>query len=316
MDVLTDALEAIHMKSVIHGRLELTAPWGVRIDAGRSGFLVVTRGTCWMEVAGADEPFQLAGGDYVLLPGGQAHVLKDSPSTPARPAAEVFGGARSAGGMGCQPGGIHHYGGGGALTTIVGGCFFFEGERKSPLVESLPPVVHVKGDGGPSVQWLETSLQFVASEMALGLPGAETVVSRLADILFVQAVRSHLVQAGETRGWLRALVDPQIGAALSLIHERPQDAWTVQSLAERVAMSRSAFAARFADLVEEPPLTYVARWRMDKASRLLRTTRASIGEIAGKVGYDAEAAFSKAFKRWMGMPPGAYRRAQGGPGVA
>jgi AraC-like DNA-binding protein len=160
------------------------------------------------------------------------------------------------------------------------------------------------------VKWLETSLQFMASEMASGQPGAETVVSRLADILFVQAVRAHLAQgrAGAT-GWLRAIVDPRIGPALSLIHQRPEEPWTVEALASRVAMSRSAFAARFTALVEEPPLTYLTRWRMHRATRLLRTSPANVGEIAARVGYEAEAAFNKAFKRWIGVPPGAYRRA-------
>jgi AraC-like DNA-binding protein len=107
---------------------------------------------------------------------------------------------------------------------------------------------------------------------------------------------------------LRALVDPQIGRALSLIHERPEDDWTIESLASKVGMSRSAFAARFAQLVEEPPLTYLTRWRMQKASRLLETSHAGVAEVAKRVGYDAEAAFCKAFRRWIGVAPGAYRR--------
>lgn len=308
MDVLTDVLEAIHLKSAIHGRLELTAPWGLRLDAGRCGFYVVTRGTCWLELDGVEELAQLAAGDFVMLPKGQAHVLKDDPRTRPVPAAEALGkcpGKRT----GCQPGGILHYGGGGALTTLVGGCFLFEDGKKNPLVASLPPMIHVKGDGGTAVHWLEASLQFVASEMASGHPGAETVVSRLADILFVQAIRAHLAQSGkEARGWLGALVDPQIGQALGLIHQQPEQSWTVASLASAVGMSRSAFAGRFAHLVGEPPLTYLTRWRMDKAARLLRSGYASIGEVAARVGYDAEAAFSKAFKRWTGVAPGAYRR--------
>ncbi|MDP9179956.1 MAG: helix-turn-helix transcriptional regulator [Gemmatimonadota bacterium] len=134
-------------------------------------------------------------------------------------------------------------------------------------------------------------------------------MSRLADILVVQAVRAHLAQnGGGCKGWLRALVDPQIGQALSLIHQKPEADWTVESLASKVGMSRSAFAARFAQQVEEPPLTYLTRWRMQKASRLLETTPAGVAEIAKRVGYDAEAAFSKAFKRWIGVAPGAYRR--------
>ena len=177
------------------------------------------------------------------------------------------------------------------------------------LFDSLPPVVHVKGDAGTTVRWLEANLQFVASEMASGEPGFETIVSRLADILVVQAVRAHVAQTGGgCKGWLRALIDPQIGRALSLIHEKPEDDWTVESLASKVGMSRSAFAARFAQLVEEPPLTYLTRWRMQKASRLLETSPAGVAEVAKRVGYDAEAAFSKAFKRWIGVAPGAYRR--------
>jgi transcriptional regulator GlxA family with amidase domain len=170
-------------------------------------------------------------------------------------------------------------------------------------------VLHVKGDAGTTVRWLEASLPFVASEMASGEPGFETIVSRLADILVVQAVRAHLAQTGGgCKGWLKALIDPQIGRALSLIHEKPEDDWTVESLASKVGMSRSAFAARFAQLVEAPPLTYLTRWRMQKASRLLETSHAGVAEVAKRIGYDAEAAFSKAFKRWIGVAPGAYRR--------
>jgi len=146
-------------------------------------------------------------------------------------------------------------------------------------------------------------------EMSSGQPGAATIVSRLADILFVQAIRAHVAARGaDAKGWLRALSDQQIGKALSLIHERPNAPWSVETLADEVAMSRSAFAARFSELVEEPPLTYLTRWRMQRASKLLRTSDDTIATVASKVGYDAEAAFSKAFKRWMGSAPGAFRR--------
>jgi AraC-like DNA-binding protein len=307
MDVLTDALEAVHLKSLIHGHLELTAPWGLHLDNGHSGFYFVTRGSCWLEVSD-DEPLPLATGDFVLLPRGQPHVVRDSRRTRPTPAWKAFGSSPR---EGCQPG-RKRFGGGGAPTTMVGGCFEFEDGEKSPLVASLPAVIHVKGhDGGTAVRWLEAGLQFLASEMAAGQPGAETVVSRLADILFVQAVRAHLAQIGpDATGWLRAVVDSKIGEALSAIHQMPEAQWTVESLAAHVAMSRSAFAARFTHLLGEPPLTYLTRWRMQKATRMLRTSQASIGEVAARVGYVAEAAFSKAFKRWMGAAPGAYRRAR------
>ena len=235
-------------------------------------------------------------------------MLCDDRRTPAVPIAEACrqpAGARPP----CQPGGIFHYGGGGALTTIIGGCFAVEDAEPVRLISALPAVIHVKGDRGTPVQWLEASLHFVASEMAAGQPGAQTVVSRLADILFVHAVRAYLAESGQdAKGWLRGLLDPQIGHALALIHQRPEAPWTVQSLATAVGMSRSAFASRFSELVEEPPLAYLTRWRMHKASRLLAGGTSGIGEVASRVGYEAEAAFSKAFKRWVGHAPGAYRR--------
>jgi len=310
MDVLTDVLEAARMKSGLYGRLELTAPWGLSFDRAAPHFYVVTRGTCWLEADGGGDPIQLGGGDLVFLPKGNPHAIKDTPTTPAVSVEQVFGsGSCDRAKENAQPAGIVRYGGGGAATTLVAGYFSTENGAQNLLFDSLPPVLHVKGDAGTTVRWLEANLQFVASEMASGEPGFETIVSRLADILVVQAVRAHLAQSGgESKGWLRALVDPQIGRALSLIHEKPEDDWTVESLASKVGMSRSAFAARFAQLVEEPPLTYLTRWRMQKASRLLETSHAGVAEVAKRVGYDAEAAFSKAFKRWIGVAPGAYRR--------
>ena len=150
----------------------------------------------------------------------------------------------------------------------------------------------------------------MACEAASGRPGARTVVSRLADILFIQIVRGFLSSTPVShRGWLRALNEPQIGAALGLIHQDPRQPWTVAMLASKVGMSRSTFAGRFAELVGEPPLHYVTRWRMQRAASLLREGRATLADIADRVGYESEAAFSKAFKRWVGAAPGAYRRA-------
>jgi AraC-like DNA-binding protein len=315
MDVLTDVLESVRIKSLISGRLDLTAPWGLEMPGGSAAFYVITRGTCWLQLDDAEQPLSLAGGDFVLLPKARRHVVRDSLDTPARPKSEVFESCRRSGG--CQPGGIFRYGGGGALTTIVGGGFLVEDGADSPLLSALPSIIHVQGDGGNAVRWFESTLQFVASEMASGQPGAETVVSRLADILFVQAVRAHLAQSGtHTTGWLRALTDPRIGQALGLIHQRPERPWTVESLAIEVGMSRSAFAARFTELACEPPLAYLTRWRMAKAARLLRVGTSSIGQVAGAVGYEAEAAFSKAFKRWNGLAPGTYRRVGANSSIA
>jgi transcriptional regulator GlxA family with amidase domain len=191
----------------------------------------------------------------------------------------------------------------------VCGCFRFEDRKNDLLIGALPPVVVLRAERNRAVPWLEATLGFIASEVQSGRPGASIVVNRLADVLFIQILRGYLAQlSSELPGWLRALSEPQIGAALSLVHQNPEQAWTVGSLASRVGMSRSAFAERFAHAVGIPPLEYVTRWRMQKAAGLLRDGSATLAEVAGRVGYDSESAFSKAFKRSLGTTPGAYRR--------
>ncbi len=314
MDVLTDVMQTVRVRSNLYGRSVLTAPWGLRIDGscgGDAGFHVITRGSCWLEVEGVDEPVPLAGGDFVLMPRGSPHVLRDSLTTPAVPVRELFADwdGRS----------VQRYGGGGIATSMVWGCFEFEDGGRNPLIESLPPMIHVRADGGPTVQWLQSTLQFVASETASGLPGADTVAARLTDILFVHAIRAHIAGCGSAgcrpTGWLRALSDPKIGQALRFIHEAPQREWTVESLAESVAMSRSAFAAHFTGLVGEPPLRYLTAWRMKKASHMLLRGEA-ITAIAHAVGYDTDAAFGKAFKKYAGTTPGEFRRQARDPAPA
>jgi len=304
-DVLTDVLETVRVGAACYGRVEAAAPWGIGVagDDHDAKFHVVLSGECLLEVEGHGEPTRLSGGDLVALPHGHAHVLRDAASSAVRPLAELFSG----------PGKCHASlatGGGGSLTTLVTGFFRFEDRRSNPLLAVLPPVIVLPGELSRNVHWLEPTLKFIACEAASGRPGAQTVISRLADVLFIQIVRGYLASlpAGSS-GWLGALGDRQIGSALGFIHQNPELDWTVQSLAAKVAMSRSAFASRFARLVGEPPLAYVTRWRMQKAAGLLRQSNATLADIAERVGYDSEAAFSKAFKRAVGSAPGAYRRA-------
>lgn len=312
MDVLTDVLQTVRVSAMCYGQVELTAPWGLRAEQAEDAiFHVVLRGSCVLEVDGVDGVVGLSSGDVFALPDGTAHVLRDCPTTPARPIAEMFAEPPADGGR------VRAYGGGGAASTLVCGCFRFEDRRNNPLLSVLPPLVLIRGRDGRAVDWLEPTLRFIAAEADSDRPGAQTVISRLADILFIQLVRAHLASASEAeRGWLKALAEPQIGAALSLIHHDPAHAWTVASLAQRVGMSRSTFAGRFTELVGEPPLHYVTRWRMQKAAGLLREGRATLADIADRVGYESEAAFSKAFKRWMGSAPGAYRKAARAAGGA
>lgn len=305
MDVLTDVLRTVRARAACSGRLEAAAPWGLEVTPGEyARFHVVLEGKAWLRPPAPEEPIELSGGDLIALPHGDGHTLSDSPSGPARELDELLAG---------EPRGLDRtfwIGGSGPRTVLVSGRIEFEGRRGNPLLSVLPKVMVLRGELARSVHWLEPTLRILASEMASGRPGAQTVVSRLADVIFIQIVRGHLAaRGGEGTGWLAALGDSQIGAALALVHQNPERDWTVQELAHQVAMSRSAFAARFTRLVGEPPLSYVTRWRMQKAAGMLREGNSTIAQIAESVGYDSEAAFSKAFKRALGSAPGAYRRA-------
>lgn len=204
----------------------------------------------------------------------------------------------------------------GEVTYFIGGTFFFENHESHPLLKVLPTFLHFSGtsgrtgENGKVVDWFGTTLEFISTEAAMRRPGAETIITRLSDILFIQAVRAYAsAVSGEQPNWFAAAADPQVGEAIANIHRTPQSPWTVEQLATLSGMSRSAFANRFAKLVGESPLRYLARWRMHKAIEMIQEGRLATAEIAYRVGYESEAAFSKAFKKWNGQGPGAYRRA-------
>src|SRR5947208_2866209 len=189
MDVLTDVLRTLRLQNSCYGRFELTAAWGMEVEASdprSSHFYVVSSGSGWLELDGSSQVVPMAGGDLVLLPKGGRHVLRDDPGSRAVPIKQILAEYR------CGSGHEFRYGGAGAPASIVAGHFTFEDGVGDALLETLPPVIHVKSDGGTMVQWLQATLRFIATETELAQPGAETVVSRLADILFVQAVRAHM----------------------------------------------------------------------------------------------------------------------------
>jgi AraC-like DNA-binding protein len=303
MDVLTDVLETLRARGACYARLAARAPFGVSLAGGSlAAFHLVLEGSCSLAVEG-QPGIELHGGDLVAIPHGLSHSITDVPGSATERLRDLLGKERKPGPATLEIGGR------GKGTTLICGKIEFERTEGHPLLGALPPVIHLRGGSSALVEWLDPTLRFIASEAGSKRPGAQTVVSRLADVLFIQIVRGHLATVDpETSGWLGALGDPQIGAALGLIHESPGNAWTVQSLASSAGMSRSAFASRFARLVGEPPLHYLTRWRMQKAQSLLREGRTSLSDVAARVGYDSEAAFSKAFKRAVGAAPGAYRR--------
>lgn len=318
MDPLTDLFNTMHVASVVQARLEATAPWGLMREADDAKeamppssalknspillahFGMVSRGNCWLSVKGMPDPIPLTGGDCFLLAPASTYALRDNPRTRARSFCEVAPKNRS---------NVIHYGGGGVPTTVISGWFSFGQMSVEPLKHLLPELILVKADQAQSLA-LHATLQLLASEMAQPAPGSEVMVNRLADILFIQCVRAHIASSSETckSGWLRAIFDPRIGVVLKAMHERIENLWTVEALAATAGMSRSAFALRFKELLGETPLEYLTNWRMYKATGLLQEDHGKLFEVANSVGYDSDAAFSKAFKRVLGVAPKQYRR--------
>jgi AraC-like DNA-binding protein len=303
-DLLSEVLQAVSLRSVVFCRCELRAPWGFRVPKReKTGFHVITAGRCRLEMEEPLTSVEVEAGDLLLLPHAHPHVMRDPPSTPTVP----FQQALEEHPLDDQR--VFRSGGKGALTTLLCGEFILEDRRINPLLAGLPPLILIRGSQGQAPPWLRVTLDHMLEEVQTTDLGAEAVLTRLADVLFIQSLRVYFHSLNHTAsGWLGGLKDPQIGAALSLIHHRYSEPWTVASLAREVTMSRSAFSERFKTLVGEPPLSYLARWRLHCAARMLRSSNAKLAQVARRVGYESEVAFHKAFKRLVGASPGEYRR--------
>ncbi|GMU05262.1 AraC family transcriptional regulator [Corallococcus caeni] len=303
VDVLADVLDTLRLSTRMHGRFELCAPWGLQFPTIPGAHIVlIARGGARLEVEGVPEALVLSAGDLAVLPHGGGHTLRDAAGSPIH-VLEPGACSRSHGA------GPIRLGGDGARTALVAASFELGVAPRTLLFKELPRVIHLAADDAVTAPTLASTVQLLLVESASSQPGASVIMSRLADILLVQALRAHIMtKDGCQEAGMRALTDPQIGKALALIHEHPQEPWTVESLASAVALSRSGFAARFSELVGEPPLEYLAGWRMIKAAQLLRESELPLSEVAPAIGYGSEASFNRAFKRWDGNAPGAYRR--------
>ena len=197
----------------------------------------------------------------------------------------------------------------GAVTTLVCGGLQLEDPLIHPLLSLLPAFIHISNQRGQPDAWLPAIVNVVRSEASMNQPAAETIITHLSEILFIQAVRACIgAGSSENASWFGALKDPQIGRALVLLQRQPDESWTVEKLASHLNMSRSAFSAKFKQLVGESPMHYLTRLRLTKAAAALRTQPATLSEVALSIGYDSEVAFSKAFKCYYGIAPGAYRQ--------
>ena len=303
-DALTDILESVRMRGSIFSRASLFAPWGIESgELGRGIFHAVVRGRAYVQLAEGGEPIVLERGDVVLMPFGHNHLMTDEPVRKTRPLRELN--SVDANGMG-------HLAveGDGPHTSLICGEITFDGGEAHPVFSMLPPLIRVRDIDGSMAPVVETLVELIANEVDGRGPGADAVIARLTDVLVIYVLRDYVSRLPEDEvGWLGALRDPEIRQALGLMHSRPDKPWTVEELSRAVGMSRSSFFGRFKEVVGESPLQYLTRWRVHVASRLLREDGASVSTAARRVGYATDAAFSNAFKRVMGIRPGAYRRA-------
>jgi len=300
MDALSDILRSIRLSSSVYFRSDFASPWGMEMDRSPyAQFHIVVRGQCWLFTDTQETPLALSGGDIVIFPLGDAHWIADHPDHARLPGPQVLEAIRQ-----------HRapFGEGPTSTTLVCGHFELDRDLDHPFIQALPHLIYIRGRGQHQLTWLETATNVIIQETDSGRPGAEVVVNRLAEVLFIQALRTYMEQSNLTQGYFAALKDPFINQALRLIHAQPEAPWKLATLARRVGLSRSAFANRFKALVGLPVLRYLTDWRMYKARQLLQRTGLSQLDIAEQVGYSSEAAFNRAFKRKYSQTPGAIRK--------
>jgi AraC-like DNA-binding protein len=268
---------------------------------------VVTAGSCWISLVGnnASEPVKLTEGDIVVVPHGDPHVVSSAPGMRAEPNFDVYG---KPGEDVAVPFRLQTGGDGPSESRLICGFFSCDVRPFNPLLDSLPRFMRVGRDSLASHSLLDEFIRFATTEMRNKRAGSQSVLNRLSELMFVEVIRLYMDQLeGGNTGWLAGLRDPLVGRALTLLHARPSHAWTLEQLASEAAASRSVLADRFNDLVGYPPIQYLTRWRMQIAARRLMDPTARIASVAHEVGYESEAAFSRAFKKFVGQSPGQWR---------
>ena len=302
-DAVSDVLEEVQVRSAVYCLSELGAPWGFRVVGRKvAKFHLVLEGAGLLVIDGR-EPERVLAGDLVILPRGQAHEMKDAADSPVERLDRVLelhpldADARM------------RYGGDGARTRLLCGGFALDETAPAALVQLLPDVLRIDANDSRVARWVETTFTLLREEARAGEPGAKAVFVKIADLLLTQALRMYLNSAlGHQRLALGGLADPRIGEVIGAIHSEPGMAWSVDELARRAGMSRTAFSGRFRQLAGETPMRYLTQVRLSRAAALLATSRRTLFDIAGASGFESDASLSKAFKRQFGVAPGAYRQ--------
>jgi AraC-like DNA-binding protein len=321
-DPLSDVLASVRLTGAVWFSIECAGAWAAeappasavaaRIMPGVDHVLefhAVTRGRCVAGLVG-EPPDALEAGDFICFPHGDPHVLASAPGLRAGPAdLSVFD--RTAGAE--RPVRLRYGDGGEPEARIVCGFLGCDARPFNPLLATLPRVLRAS-DRGPAGSWLSRFVEAAEAEARQPRPGGDGVLARLSEIMFVEVVRRHLEGLPADRaGWLAGLRHPQVGRALAALHARPGHDWTLEALGREAGLSRSALAERFAALVGEPPMQYLARWRMQVAAGLLASSHEGVAAIGARVGYRSEAAFNRAFHKLVGVPPATWRRGRRAP---
>jgi AraC family transcriptional regulator, alkane utilization regulator len=315
MDALSDVLRVVRLRGGVFLHAEFTAPWCIFSQIGPEdcGSLLegaeqmvlyhyVIEGQLMAQIP-SGKPIQIAAGEVIIFPHNHEHLLGSNLDAPPVAADELV---RASPGSGLP---VIRHGGGGERTRIVCGFLGCDRLAGNPLTASLPAVLTFNAREGSAAAWMRSSFEFAADEIAAHRVGSETILSKLSELLFVEAIRHYADELPEQgSGWLAALKDPFVSRALSLLHEHMARDWTVEKLAREAGLSRSALADRFTRLIGEPPMRYLARWRIQVAAQHLRNSDMPLARIAKQVGYESEAAFNRAFKRNFGVPPATWRR--------
>jgi AraC-like DNA-binding protein len=325
MDALSDVLKSVRLEGAVYINAEFTAPWCVHSRFGLASvrarlagaehvvfFHFLTEGSCKVRLVDSAEALEVAAGDLVLFPKEEKHLMGSDLHLAPVEAGTLIAPDAAANTDLIQM----RHGGGGAATRFVCGYLACSRSLCRPLLDNLPRMLRIPIGDGPGAALLRELLRVGVRESSAAGPGTESMLAKLSELMFVEAMRRYAKNLPpEGKGWLAGVRDPQIGRALALLHTEPGRAWTVDELAREVALSRSALGERFAALVGEPPMQYLMRWRLALAAQSLRSAGEPIARVAARTGYESQAAFNRAFKREFGMPPAAWRRQGKAPSV-